>query len=249
MVSVKRTKQMLTAIIALLLISSFLLKVSAGIGAPTAAIDTVMSGLQMDYTGLSFLAADSWQVGIAKVLDAFILPLLAILIATVFVSALAGFDIKEKLSQSKIRGMKRHAILVPFNSYSELLSKELSRQGISSVVMAKTKKGLARATEMGLIGVIGDIDEPETFEAAGIDRAEFVIACDNDDMKNAITSITARSRSRGVKVISVVNDSENQDKMASLKVDAFVAPEIAAASDIADSIVKNAVVRQMPKES
>ena len=71
-----------------------------------------------------------------------------------------------------------------------------------------------------------------------------MVACDWDDMKNAIVAITARSKaSSGAKVITVVNDSENQDKMTSLKVDAFVTPEIAAGKEIADRIIKNVFAR------
>jgi voltage-gated potassium channel Kch len=249
MVSVKRTKQMLALMIVGMLFVSIVLKASAGVPLPAAALDTAMSGLQMDYIGLSIANVHYWQVGVAKILDALVLPLLAILIAMVFVGALAGFDIKERMARARIRGMKGHAIIVPFNSYAEELAGELSRQGIKSVVLAKTKKGLARATEAGYIGVVGDIDEPETFAAAGISRADFVIACDYDDMRNAITAITARSKSAGVKVISVVNDSENRDKMVSLKVDAFVAPELAAGEDIADEIVRSAIVRSWRKEA
>ncbi len=249
MVSVKRTKQMLILMVAALLIVSVILKVSAGVPLPAASLDTAMSGLQMDYTGISLAAANHWQVGVAKILDALVLPLLALLIAIAFVGALAGFDIKERIARARIRSLKGHAILVPFNSYAEELARELSKQGIKSVVLAKTKKGLGKAIEAGLIGVIGDVDEQETFSAAGIERAEFVVACDYDDMRNAITAITARSKSAGVKVISVVNDSENQDKMMSLKVDAVVAPELSAGEDIADEIVKNAFVRSWRKEA
>ncbi|MDE1865413.1 MAG: NAD-binding protein [Candidatus Micrarchaeota archaeon] len=249
MVSVKRTKQLITMLVIALLIVSVALKVSAGLTLQASALDTAMSGLQMDYIGIPMAAADNWQVGAAKLLDALVLPLLALLIAISFVGALAGFDIREKVTRAKIRNLRRHAILVPFNSYAEELAAELSKRGIKSVVLAKTKKGLTKAMEAGLIGVVGDIDEPETFSAAGIASAEFVVACDYDDMKNAITAITARSKSASVKVISVVNDSENQDKMMSLKIDAVVAPELSAGQDIADEIVKNAFVRSWRKEA
>jgi Trk K+ transport system NAD-binding subunit len=146
-----------------------------------------------------------------------------------------------------VRGLHDHAIIVPFNSYAEEIAKSLAEQGIKSVIMAKSKKGLAKVMEKRLVGVVGDIDEPDSFTAAGIERAAYVIACDYDDMKNAIITITAKSKSRDVKVISLVNDASNADKMRILKVDAFVTPEIAAAGDIADSIVKNAFVRGYTK--
>ena len=248
MVSVRQTKRILAVIISALFIVSVLLKINAGIGPIPSLLDTAMSGLQMDYIGLSLASEVYWQVLVAKVLDAVILPLLALLIATIFVGALDNLDIREKIARSRIGGMRGHAILVPFNSYAEEIAKSLSGQGIKSVVMAKTKKGLARALERGLPGVVGDTDEPDSFVAAGIDRAAFVVACDYDDMRNAITTITAKAKSKSVKVISLVNDSGNQDKMKILKVDAFVTPELAAGEDIADAIVKNAIARSWTKE-
>ena len=115
---------------------------------------------------------------------------------------------------------------MPFNGYGKELAQRLGAEGIRPVVLAKTRKGLAEATELGLMGVIGDIDDPDSFAAAGIDRASYVVACDWDDMRNAIVAITARSwGEHGVKVVSVVNDPENEDKMRILKVDAVVMPE------------------------
>jgi voltage-gated potassium channel Kch len=248
MVSVKQTKQLLAMVISLLLIVSVVLKVSAGIGPGAAVIDTVMSGLQMDYTGISMVAITSLPVLIAKVLDAIVLPLLAILAATVFIGALDNLDIREKIVRSKIHGMKKHVILVPFNNYAEEIAEALAKEGIKSVVMAKTKKSLTKALEKGWAGVIGDTDEIDSFVAAGIDNAAFVVACDFDDMKNAITTITAKARSKSVKVISLVNDAANEDKMKILKVDAFVTPELVAGQDIVDGIVKNALTKSWTKE-
>ncbi len=247
MVSIRQTKQLLTGIILSLFVISVLLKIGAGIGPAAALVDTAMSGLQMDYIGISLTTAVHWPVIVAKLLDSLILPLLAILIAMAFVSALDSFDIRERIARSKIKGMKGHVIIVPFNSYAEEIAKSLSEQGIKSVVMAKTKKGLSKAIEKGWIGVIGDIDERDSFTAAGIDTAGFVVACDYDDTRNAITAITAKAKSKSIKVISVVNDAANEDKMRSLKVDAFVTPELAAGDDIAEAIVKNAFVKAWSK--
>jgi voltage-gated potassium channel len=248
MASVKRTKQLLAIIIVALIAASVAIKVASGIGVQASVVDTLMSGLQMDYIGISLAAAASWPVMAAKVLDAAVLPLLAILIATVFVQALDSFDIRERIARSRIGTMKGHAIIVPFNGYAKEIAQRLGEQGIRSVVVAKTRKGLAEAAELGLVGVLGDIDEPDSFVAAGIERAAFVVACDWDDMRNAIVAITARSKSLGAKVITVVNDSENQDKMAILKVDAFVTPELAAGKEIADRIIRNVFSRPRAKE-
>ncbi len=243
MVSVKKTKQLLVIIIVALLAASMLIKVTAGIDIPQSVLDTFMSGLQMDYIGISLPLAAQGTVLVAKVLDAAVLPLLAILIATVFVEALDSFDIRERIARSRIRGMKGHVIIVPFNGYAKELAARLAEEGIKSVVLAKGRKGLAEAADLGLFGVIGDINEPDSFEAAGIGRAAYVVACDWDDMKNAIVAITAKSRLGRVKVITVVNDPENEDKMRSLKVDAMVTPEIAAGKEIADKIIKNVFAR------
>ena len=128
------------------------IKVVAGIGFQASVIDTLMSGLQMDYTGLSTGAVAQWTVLVAKVLDAAVLPLLALLIAMVFVQALDSFDIRERIARSRIRSMKGHAVIVPFNGYAEELAERLAEQGIKSVVMAKDRKELAEATELGLMG-------------------------------------------------------------------------------------------------
>jgi hypothetical protein len=248
MASVRRTKQLLVIIIVAIILASMAIKVASGIGIQASVLDTLMSGLQMDYTGISATAAAHWTVLVSKLLDAAVLPLLALLIAMVFVQALDSFDIRERIAMSRIRSMKGHVVIVPFNGYAEDLAKRLGEQGMKSVVMAKTRKGLAEATELGLVGVVGDIDEADSFVAAGIERAAFVVACDWDDMRNAIVAITAKSKAPAVRVITVVNDSENQDKMASLRVDAFVTPEMAAGREIAERIIKGAYARPRLKE-
>jgi voltage-gated potassium channel Kch len=247
MVSVKQTKQLLVIIIAALLVASVAIKIGGGVAPQAAVLDTLMSGLQMDYIGFSTTAAAHWTVLTAKVLDAAVLPLLAILIATLFVEALDSFNLKERIARGRIRGMRGHVIIVPFNGYGRELAQRLGEQGIRTVVLAKTRKGLAEATELGLMGVIGDIDDPDSFVAAGIGRAAYVVACDWDDMRNAIVAITARSGAPGVKVVAVVNDPEDEDKMRILKVDALVTPELAAGKEIADRIIKNVFSRPIVK--
>ena len=53
MVSVKQTKQVLAVTIVALLIASMAIKMGAGVGVPASVLDTFMSGLQMDYIGLT----------------------------------------------------------------------------------------------------------------------------------------------------------------------------------------------------
>jgi voltage-gated potassium channel len=248
MVSIKRTEQTLAAIVVLLFGISFMLKLAGGIDPGAALLDTVLSALQMVYSGIALTAANNNLVIVAKFLDALILPLLAVLLATIFAGVLGGFSLEERLSRGRVDKMKDHVIIVPFNSMARELAKGLRDEKIQSVVMVKNRKEMEEVAKAGMVGMIGDTDEPDSFSEAGIEKASFVVACSSDDSINAMTIMTARSIIPTMKTVSVVNDAENRDKMHGIRVNAFVTPELEAGRELAEMIVKNVFARPRLKE-
>jgi hypothetical protein len=239
MVSIKRTKQTLALIALGLFVVSMVLKIGAGIGFRDALLDTSLSALQMVYSGISLSSANSSIVLASKVLDALILPILAVLLATIFAGALGNFSLTERISKGKMRKMKGQVIIVPFNRLGRELAQGLHEQKIPTVAMVKNMKELDEAAAAGIVGLVGDIDESDSFSAAGIRKASCVVACSHDDSVNAMIAMSARAVVPSMKVFSVVNDTENREKVKGIKFTGIVTPELEAARSLADGIIKN----------
>ena len=248
MVSIKRTKQTLALIAIMLFVVSMALKAAAGIAPWPALLDTVLSALQMVYNGIPMAAASGGLVIAAKVLDALILPILAVLFATIFAGALGSFSLVEGISKRRVARMKNHVVIVPFNRLGREIARDLRAQRIPAVVMVKSRKELEDAAGASIIGILGDIDESDSFMAAGVKRASCVVACSHDDSINAMIAISARAVAHSIKVIGVVNDPENGEKMNGIKFTGVVTPELEAGRSLAEGIIRGAYAKPIPKE-
>lgn len=248
MVSVRATKQTLGILILALLIISIVLKIASGIAVQPAVIDTVLSDLEISYYGISLMAASSTLVLASKILDAVVPPLIAFLLATMFVELISGLNIKERLAKSRVAKMENHVIIVPANGLAKALGKELGLAKIGSVVIARTRKELDSVYEDNLLGIMGEVGSADSLAMAGLKKALCVVACSDDDMRNALTALTAKSKRSDVRVISLVNKAEDTDKMTSIGVQTIVAPEVTVGKDVAKKIIKRSFASASMKE-
>jgi voltage-gated potassium channel len=239
MVSVKGTKQALALAVIVLIAASIALKLYSGIGLQSAVLDTILSSLEVSYYGVSIASAGKAAVLVSKMLDTLIPPIFAFLLASIFLEAISSISIRESLARSKISRMRGHVIITPSNLLSKKLAECLAESGTDAVVIAKSKAELDDLYDDGITGIVGDTASAESMLAAGLPNAFCVVASSYDDMKNALVALTAKARAPKIKVVSVVNRSENADKMASIGVEGTITPELTAGTDIAKKIIRH----------
>ena len=233
-----RTKRLLAVIVAVLFILSVSIKVYNGISIQSAYIDTALSSLQVNYIGISTGTASNSELLVAKVIDAAILPILTLLLATVFLDVIRNLGIKEHITRSMVRSMSNHSIIAPYNETSHAIAGALSASGIKPVIIARSKSEAASARAAGFYSITGDLREADSFIAAGIEKSLCVVACSTSDMHNAMIVLTAKDADENSLVISIVNNSEDSDKILLAGATRIIHPEEIAGVELAEMINK-----------
>lgn len=99
---------------------------------------------------------------------------------------------------------KGHVVLTQWDSVSANLIKKLPTYGYEYVVMIPTLEEARELTELGIRVVLGDLDDPATYEAVQLKNAA-VLAATGSDTSNTNATFTAREVAPEVRIISTVS--------------------------------------------
>lgn len=214
------------------------LTIVAGAGLRIALIWNLLASLYVYYSLIPSSIVDSPLILTASVLDAFVFGLFAVFLATWFTEIIRRINITEHFVLAKVRRLRGHIIVAPYNSFSKALAQDLSARKAKFVVIAQSATEAAHLYRQGIMAVVGEVKSEESFKTAGVERAAYVIACDDEDVKNALISITAKDINPEVGVISRVTDEDNVQKIANAGASSVVLPGITAGISLGDEIIK-----------
>ena len=214
------------------------LTVAEGVDFKTSAVWNLLSALYIYYNLIPTGIADSPLVFTAALLDAFVFALLAVFLAGWFINLIRSINLSERLAMSKIKKLRNHIIIVPYNNFAKALTEELSRDKIKFVVIAEKADQAARLYSKGMLAITGSIKKKEVLELAGIGKASYVIACDDHDVENALIAITSKDVNPGIKIISRVKEEDNMKKIGDAGATLIVVPDITAGTSIGEEIVR-----------
>ncbi|HVC58504.1 MAG TPA: NAD(P)-binding protein [Candidatus Acidoferrales bacterium] len=221
-----------------LFVLSTSLTMYAGVTPVLAIITNVFQSLQIPYNIISYTAAATPFELAANLMDTVVFALLTVILATWFYDFITSVSIKERLVLSRIRKLKEHVIVAPYNAFGKELMRNLKEAGIDAVVMANNRSELLSLVHQNELAVVGDIKLRDSFEAAGIASARYIIAASDDDLENALIAITAKTVNPHVRIISRVNKEENIPKLDIAGAYKMIMPEITAGELIGEELTK-----------
>jgi voltage-gated potassium channel len=198
-----------------------------------------LSTLEVPYDIVQVASARNPLIIVADLIDTFIFAVLAFFVAQWFAVRIKELNPAENLANARIGFLRKHVIIVPFNRFGRAMAWELDRQGMSYVCVGAKGEYRDYARKNKLLSIPGSTTLPETFIAAGIGRAKYVIACSEDDTENALIAITAKSVNSSVKIFSCVRDMENISKLHRAGAQRMVLPEVSAGTMAGNEIVKH----------
>ena len=178
---------------------------------------------------------------VANLLDTVIFAMLTVILAAWFYEFISNVNLKERGIRGKLRSLDEHIIVVPYNSFASTLLKEFRDSKIKAVTIAPNRRELLTLYRQNELAISGDIKESETFEVAGIAKAKYVIACSDDDLQNALISITAKAANPKIKVISRVTKEEDIPKLDMAGSYKMILPEVTAGEKIGEEILKRVI--------
>jgi len=70
----------------------------------------------------------------------------------------------------------------------------------------------------------GDPIDDDILRTAGVERAAGIVACTDSDNENVVVTLTARQLNPNIRIVSRVDDIENESKTRKVGADAVVSP-------------------------
>lgn len=113
------------------------------------------------------------------------------------------------------------------------------------VVLVAPNQEAAEAADAELPAVpivVGDATDDDTLLAAGIERAFGLIACSESDNENVVVTLTARQLNPEARIITRLEDVQQEGKAKKVGADAVVSPQHIGGLRLASELVRPAVV-------
>ena len=239
----RRRYPILLIIAASLYAVAVMLTIYTGVNPLISVLWNAMASLQVYYAELLPLSvASNPLIVVVNVIDIMTFALIALFLATEFLTFIRNIDLREKLALRKIKSMKNHVIIAPYNGFAHALIKDMEEKDYREVVViTENQKAAHELGRRGVAAVLGKTSETESFVLSGAAKAKFVIACGDVDLDNALISVTAKSVNSKLKVISRVNKRENIPKLSMAGSYMTVLPEIEAGRIIGTELLKRVV--------
>src|SRR6476661_4054157 len=139
-----------------------------------------------------------------------------------------------------------YIIVVGGGKVGYYLTKTLVNEGYEVLLIEKSvKKAAIYAERFGSVVLEGDGAESTTLEAAGISRADVVIAVTGDDEDNLVICQTAKMRFDVPRTIARVNNPKNEEIFKKLGIDVTVSSTNIILSIIEQEIPERGLVHLM----
>jgi voltage-gated potassium channel len=249
MANLKSAQHIMIGIIAVLFTMSVIFTICAGVRPAEALLDAALDSLEVSYVLIPFAVAANPLILLAKILDAGIFPILAVILAAWFFDFINSINFRERTTLSRLKRMSGHVIVVPSNSFARALLKELKSSSIEGVAIAENRREMRQIHNENLFAIAGDIKSMDTFEIAGIKRARCLVACSKDDIQNALIAITAKTANPRIKIIVRADKDENRVKLMRAGAHKVIVPGNTAGIDMGNEIVKRVLERKAYKKA
>jgi hypothetical protein len=240
MVSLKSTWFIFVTPIVILFTIAFGLTIFSGIHPIVALVWSIAGVLGVYYPDIIEypLAIHNPYVLVGSALLAISFALMTAFSAALFLNFIKGINLRQRNVMRKIRILKRHAIVVPYNSFAESVMKELESASVPYVVITASEREAKHLYAHRKLAIVGDINSIELLEAAGLSKAMAIILCSENPTYNALVSVTVRTFNRTIKIVSRVSKEEDLTELTKAGVHKMILPEIAAGKDLGNIIKK-----------
>ena len=141
---------------------------------------------------------------------------------------------RESRMKQAIDRLSNHVILCGFGRVGRGTWQMLqSDEHVPSVVIDTDTARIASAVEAGANAMVGDATHNDVLIEAGIERAQSVIACVEDDSDNLVIALSAKAIRPEIRVICRATELESERKLRLAGADAVVAPQAVGAERLA----------------
>ena len=141
----------------------------------------------------------------------------------------------------KIATLKDHVIVCGFGNLSQLVVPELLGQGLDVVVIENTPLRILDLQINDIPYVEGDAFEDDVLRAAGIERANAVLAILRNDSNNMHITLSARALNPEIRIISRTEATASEKKLLRAGANQVVAPYRVSSSRLVQQLTHSHV--------
>jgi voltage-gated potassium channel len=140
--------------------------------------------------------------------------------------------------QEQIDRLSDHYIICGYGRVGHRLAEDLFRANRPFVVIERQEDVIEGEMIEGMLYLVGDAEDDDTLQRAGLDRAEGVIIALPDDSLNVFVTLTVRELNPDIYILARTVDHENRRKLLHAGADKVIAPSEVGADRMAQVILR-----------
>ncbi len=144
--------------------------------------------------------------------------------------------------EDQIKNLSDHVIVCGCGRMGERVATQLQTGGRDIVIVDIDPERTSIGEAIGMLYVLGDAQNEEVLEAAGIAKASTLVSTLATDAENLLVTLTARQMNPDVRIITRALDGATQKKLIRAGATRVVCPQVIGASRMVDIVVRPAVV-------
>lgn len=147
----------------------------------------------------------------------------------------------EKKLERAIRSLKDHYIVCGYGRIGALVAEMIREAGREVVVIDNSEEVTRRLENDGIHYVLGSATEDESLLAAGVERAQGLIATVSSDADNVYIVLTAKDMRPDIFTIARATEPGSERKLKHAGADKVVSPYFIGARRIAQTVIRPSV--------
>jgi voltage-gated potassium channel len=179
----------------------------------------------------------------ARLVDALLVTPIRLFIWLIFVGTAYQLVLQRLIEDFRMRRLQArlqdHVVLCGFGHAGRCAAAELVARGCDKqhILVVDIDQGrIESAAELGYIGILGDASREQTLSETMLAQARALLVCTDRDDTNVLITLTARNLAPNVRIISRVEEAENDKLLRQSGASATVLPSRVGGILMADSI-------------
>jgi voltage-gated potassium channel len=146
-------------------------------------------------------------------------------------------ELKQKKMQKKIDALSNHIVICGFGRNGKQAAKKLLTHKRSFVVVESNKEIIDKHQNEDILFVLGNANEDEVLQLAGIERAECLISALPNDSDNVFVVLSARQMNNTARIISRASNESSYSKLKLAGANNVILPDKIGGDHMASLVV------------
>jgi voltage-gated potassium channel len=179
----------------------------------------------------------------ARIIDALLVTPVRLFIWLIFMGTAYQLVLQQLIEDFRMRRLQskldRHVIVCGYGHSGRSAAGELVARGLEKhkiLIVDESQQRLEEAAEHGYIGILGDATREETLREAMLTTARALFVCTHRDDTNVLIVLTARNLSSTLRIVTRVEEAENDKLLKQSGANATVLPSRVGGILMADSL-------------